>query len=292
MMENVIEIETLRKEYKGFTLGDISFNVPKGYVTGLIGPNGAGKTTIIRLIMNLARRKRGAIRVFGLDNIEHGVQIRDRIGFVYDTSYFYEDQRLDVLGRAIGPFYSRWDQHRFESLIDQFQLSPRKSLAALSKGMKTKFALALALSHDADLIVMDEPTTGLDPLFRRELLEMLREVIQNDEKSILFSTHITSDLDRIADYAVFIENGQLHCTLWKDEIQEKWGIVRAREDFITEDNKALFRGWRKHGHGFEALTVDLPHVRQLALGDLVFEKPTLEDILFFLHKDATHAPTH
>jgi len=187
MMENVIEIETLRKEYKGFTLGDISFNVPKGYVTGLIGPNGAGKTTIIRLIMNLARRKRGAIRVFGLDNIEHGVQIRDRIGFVYDTSYFYEDQRLDVLGRAIGPFYSRWDQHRFESLIEQFQLSPRKTLAALSKGMKTKFALALALSHDADLIVMDEPTTGLDPLFRRELLEMLREVIQNDEKSILFS---------------------------------------------------------------------------------------------------------
>lgn len=290
-MDNVIEIESLRKEYKDFALKDISFSVPKGYITGLLGPNGAGKTTIIKLIMNLVRKSSGSVRIFDLDNIEHGVQIRERIGFVFDTPYFYEDQSVNVLGRAIGPFYSRWDQRRFESLMERFQLPARKPFASLSKGMKTKFALALALSHDADLIIMDEPTTGLDPLFRREFLELLREIIQSEEKSVLFSTHITSDLDRIADYAVFIEDGQLHCALWKDEIQEKWGIVRSRDDFITESNKSLFRGWRKHEYGIEGLTNDLARIRQLSLADLVVEKPTLEDILFFLHKEANHAQT-
>ncbi len=288
-MENVIEIESLRKEYKGFSLKDISFSVPKGYVTGLIGPNGAGKTTIIKLIMNLVRKKSGSIKVFGLDNIQHALQIKDRIGFVYDTPCFFEDQRLDLLGETIGRAYSKWSKLYFKSLLERFQLSPRKTFGALSKGMKTKFALALALSHEADLIILDEPTAGLDPLFRRELLEMLLEIIQSEEKSVLLSTHITSDLDKIADYTVFIEEGKLHCTIWKDEIQEKWGIVRAREDFITEGNKALFRGWKRHNHGFEALTVDLPQVRQLSLTDLVIEKPTLEDILYFLHKGGSHA---
>jgi ABC-2 type transport system ATP-binding protein len=288
-MENVIEIESLRKEYKDFTLKDVSFTVPKGYITGLIGPNGAGKTTIIKLVMNLIRRNGGKIRIFGLDSVEHEVEIKDRIGFVYDTPYFYEDQRLGTLTKAIGPFYSRWNNQRIQSLLEKFQLSPSKKFSSLSKGMKTKFALALALSHDADLIIMDEPTTGLDPVFRREFLEMLSEIIQSEEKSVLFSTHITSDLDRIADYAVFIENGQLHCALWKDEIQEKWGIVRAREDFITENTKRLFRGWRKHSYGFEALTADVPRVRELIRTDMVIEKPTLEDIVFFLHTGGNHA---
>jgi ABC-2 type transport system ATP-binding protein len=289
MMENVIEIESLRKEYKDFTLKDISFNVPRGYVTGLIGPNGAGKTTIIKLIMGLVRKKSGSIKIFGLDNLEHGVQIKDRIGFVYDIPYFYEDQHLGTLGMSIGRFYSKWDTQYFNSLLERFQLSPKKSFGALSKGMRTKFALAMALSHDADLIIMDEPTTGLDPLFRWELLEMLREIIQSEEKSILFSTHITSDLDRIADHTIFVEGGELHCALWKDETQERWGIVRAREDFITESNKKLFRGWRKRAYGVEALAIDLPKVRQLGLTGLVIEKATLEDILFFLHKGGVHA---
>jgi ABC-2 type transport system ATP-binding protein len=288
-MENVIEIEALAKEYTGFWLKDVTFGIPKGFITGLVGPNGAGKTTIIKLIMNLIRREGGKIRVFGLDNIEHDVEIKDRIGFVYDTPYFYEDQDLQTLMSTIGPFYSKWDSKKFSSLLNRFGLSPKKKFMALSKGMKTKFALALALSHDADLIILDEPTAGLDPLFRREFLDMLTEIIQNEEKSVLFSTHITSDLDRAADYTVIIDNGEILCSLWKDEIQEKWGVVKGREDFITPENRILFKGWRKHPHGFEALTSDVPHVRQLLANSVMIEHPTLEDLLYYLHAGGNHA---
>ena len=288
-MDNAIEIESLSKEYPGFRLKDVSFGVPKGYITGLVGPNGAGKTTIIKLIMNLIRKNGGSIRVFGLDNLDHDTEIKDRIGFVYDTPYFYEDQDLQTLTSAIGPFYSRWDNKKFLSLLDRFGLSPRKKFSSLSKGMKTKFALALALSHDADLILLDEPTAGLDPLFRREFLDMLAEITQNEEKSVLFSTHITSDLDRAADYTVILDNGEILCTLWKDEIQEKWGIVKGREDFITPGNKILFKGWRKHEHGFEALTSDVPSARQQLGADILIEPPTLEDLLYYLHKGGNHA---
>ena len=288
-MENVIEIEALAKEYTGFWLKDVTFGIPKGFITGLVGPNGAGKTTIIKLIMNLIRREGGKIRVFGLDNIEHDVEIKDRIGFVYDTPYFYEDQDLQTLMSTIGPFYSKWDSKKFSSLLNRFGLSPKKKFMALSKGMKTKFALALALSHDADVIILDEPTAGLDPLFRREFLDMLTEIIQNEEKSVLFSTHITSDLDRAADYTVIIDNGEILCSLWKDEIQEKWGVVKGREDFITPENRMFFKGWRKHPHGFEALTSDAPHVRQLLAGSVMIELPTLEDLLYYLHAGGNHA---
>ena len=287
-MENVIEIESLRKTYKDFILKNVSFAVPKGYITGLIGPNGAGKTTIIKLIMNLIRRDEGTIKIFGMDNKKHEVEVKDRIGFVYDTPYFYEDQDLLTIMRSIGPFYSRWNERQFLSLLDRFGLSRKKKFGSLSKGMKTKFSLALALSHDADLIIMDEPTTGLDPLFRREFLEMLSEIMQSEEKAVLFSTHITSDLDRVADYVIFIENGDLLCSLWKDELQEKWRIVKSREDFITGENKHLFRGWRKSQYGFEALTSDMPRVRQIVSSDSMIEKPTLEDLMFFMHKGGNH----
>jgi ABC-2 type transport system ATP-binding protein len=291
-MENVIEIESLRKTYKDFILRNVSLAVPKGYITGLIGPNGAGKTTIIKLIMNLIRRDEGTIKVFGLDNKKHEVEVKDRIGFVYDTPYFYEDQDLLTLKRSIGPFYSKWNDKQFLGLLDRFGLSHKKQFSTLSKGMKTKFSLALALSHDADLIIMDEPTTGLDPLFRREFLEMLSEIMQNEEKSVLFSTHITSDLDRVADHVILIEDGELRCSVWKDELQEKWGIVKAREDFITSDNKHLFKGWRKHRYGFEALTSDVPKVRHLLTSEILIEKPMLEDLIIFMHKGVGNAETY
>ena len=288
-MENVIEVESLAKEYPGFRLNDISFTMPKGYITGLVGPNGAGKTTIIKLIMNLVRKQAGTIKVFGLNNVEYDTEIKDRIGFVYDTPYFYEDQDLRTLAEGIGPFYSKWDQKKFKILLDRFGLLPRKKFMALSKGMKTKFSLALALSHDADLIILDEPTAGLDPLFRREFLEMLTEIIQDEEKSVLFSTHITSDLDRAADYTIILDNGTILCSVWKDEIQEKWGVVKGREDFMTPQLKAQFKGWRKHEYGFEALTSNVPHVRNLLPADVLIEQPTLEDLIFYMHKGGGHA---
>jgi ABC-2 type transport system ATP-binding protein len=288
-MENVIEIESLAKEYPGFRLNDVSFTIPRGFITGLVGPNGAGKTTIIKLVMNLIRREAGRIRVFGLDNLEHDLEIKDRIGFVYDTPFFYEDQDLQTLMGAIGPFYSKWDDKKFLVLLKRFGLSVKQKYMSLSKGMKTRFSLALALSHDADLIILDEPTAGLDPLFRREFLDMLREVIQDENKSVLFSTHITSDLDRAADYTIILDNGTILCSVWKDEIQEKWGVVKGREDFLTPDTRTLFRGWRKHEYGFDALTSDVPEIRKRLGTDVLIEQPTLEDLIFYLHKGGDHA---
>ncbi len=288
-MDNVIEIRSLRKEYKDFILKDVSFDIPKGYVTGLIGPNGAGKTTIIKLIMNLIRRRNGTVKVFGLDNIEDEVQIKDRIGFVYDSPYFYEDLSLVTIKGMIAPFYSSWDEKQFLNLLERFELPKNKPFNSLSKGMKTKFALVLALSHHADLIILDEPTAGLDPVFRREFLEMLGEIMLDQEKSVLFSTHITSDLDRIGDYMVFLRNGEIVLTTSKVEIQERWGLIKSRESFITSETKEIIKGYRAREYGFEALTTDLPKLRGLLSADALIERPTIEDIIFFLDKGEDHA---
>ncbi len=288
-MEHVIEIRSLRKEYKDFALKDVSFDIPKGYVTGLIGPNGAGKTTIIKLIMNLIKKKNGTVKVFGLDNVEDEVRIKDRIGFVYDTPYFYEDLSLTTIKGMIAPFYSSWDEKHFQHLMERFELPGKKPFNTLSKGMKTKFALVLALSHDADLIILDEPTAGLDPVFRREFLDMLGGIMLNQEKSVLFSTHITSDLDRIGDYVVFLRNGELALTTSKVDIQERWGLVKSRENFITPETQGIIKGFRSREYGFEALTSDLPRLRSRLSKDALVERPTLEDIVFFLNQGGPHA---
>jgi ABC-2 type transport system ATP-binding protein len=283
-MENVLEVKSLRKNYKGFSLKDLSFAIPKGYVTGLIGPNGAGKTTIIKLIMNLIRKDGGSIQVFGMDNLEHEIEIKSRIGFVYDTHYFYEDMSLNAIKSAIGPFYSTWDEKTYASLIERFELPSRKKFKSLSKGMKMKFAIALALSHDADFIIMDEATLGLDPVFRREFLEMLSQIIQDENKSVLFSTHITSDLERIADYIVFAQDGSIIFSTSKDELLENWGMVRAREDFRHPENATIFKGFRRREHVFEGLTCDVSAARRTLGSDSVIDKASLEDIMFFISK--------
>ena len=172
-MENVIEIQNLRKNYDDFTLKDVSFSLPEGYVMGLIGPNGAGKTTIIKLIMNLIMKNGGNIKIFGKNHTEHEVEIKSRIGFVYDTPNYYEHLNLKQIKNIIAPFYSNWDEPVFVSLVDKFDLPLKKTIRKFSRGMVMKAAIAIALSHHADLIIMDEPTSGLDPVFRRELLDLL-----------------------------------------------------------------------------------------------------------------------
>ena len=224
-MEYAIEIQGLKKKYKGFFLDDVSFNVPQGYIMGLIGPNGAGKTTIIKLIMNLIKRNAGEIRVFGKDNIQHEAEIKARIGFVYDVPPFFEDVRLKDLKSAIAPFYVKWNDKIFLKIAEEFDLNLEKKFKKVSHGMKMKFALALALSHEADLILMDEPTAGLDPVFRFELLDRLSALIQDEKKTVLFSTHITSDLERIADFITFINDGHIIFSTDKDDILDNWNLL-------------------------------------------------------------------
>ncbi|MFC1554219.1 ABC transporter ATP-binding protein [candidate division KSB1 bacterium] len=280
-MTNILEIENLRKEYDDFALNDVSFSLPEGFIMGLIGPNGAGKTTTIKLIMNLIRKKSGSINIFGMDHIQHEIEIKSRIGFVYDNPNYYDHLNLKQIKNIIAPFYKNWDEKLFSDLVVKFDLPLKKNLKKFSRGMTMKAAIALALSHHADLIIMDEPTSGLDPVFRRELLELLYDLLQNEKKSILFSTHITSDLEKIADFITFLHKGKIIFSMTKDEVMDKFAIVKGGNDLISEDAKRFFKGLRSSDYGFEALTDDVIETKKKFGSDIVIDKASLEDIMYF-----------
>jgi len=285
-----LEIEGLRKEYKGFTLKDVSFKIPPGYIMGLIGPNGAGKTTIIRLILNLIRRDAGEIKVFGGDNIQNEVEVKSRIGFVHEVPAFYGYLKLDQMKSIIVRFYSNWDDNLFHQLSSEFALPLDKRISRLSRGMKMKFSLALALSHEADFILMDEPTSGLDPVFRRELLERLSGLIQDEKKSVLFSTHITSDLERTADFITYIQEGEILFSTTKDELFENWAIIRGGNNILNDNIKTLFLGIHQTSFGFKALTNRAKEARRILGGqEALIEKASLDDIMFFLSRRDSYA---
>ena len=281
-MDNALAIRSLGKKYKGFTLNDVSFDLPQGTIMGLVGPNGAGKTTIIKLILNLIRRRTGEILVFGQDNIRREAEVKARIGFVHETPHFVEDSPLKDIKTAIAPFYTKWNEKLFQSLAAEFGLPLGKKFKALSHGMKMKFQLALALSHDADLLVMDEPTSGLDPVFRRELLERLSGVLQDEHKAILFSTHITTDLERTADRITFIHQGRVVFSLPKDDIRDRWGLVKGANGLLPDGQRELFKGLRRTSLGFEALTDDIQAVRRALGPGVVIDRASIEDIMIFM----------
>jgi ABC-2 type transport system ATP-binding protein len=289
MTENALQVSGLKKTFDGFTLNEVSFDLPRGYVMGLVGPNGAGKTTIIKLIMNLISPEAGEIKVLGLDNRIHEAEARARIGFVYDVMPFYADVTLRDTKRAIAPFYSKWNEPLFLELAGSFDLPLKKKVKRLSQGMRTKFALALALSHDAELLILDEPTTGLDPVFRRELLHGLSGLLQDEGKSVLFSTHITSDLERIADYVTFIRAGSVLLTETREELREVWGVVRGDQASVAALDSKLWRGARTHSHGIDVLTSDAMAARR-SLGDSVVVEPaSFEDMVVLLGEEVRHA---
>jgi len=288
-MDAAIEIRGLGKRYKGFTLDNVTFDVPRGYIMGLIGPNGAGKTTIIKLIMNLIRRDAGEVRVFGMDNLRSEREIKSRIGFVYDIPRFPEDLRLKTIASALAVFYDKWDEARFQGLLGEFRLSPRQVFKKLSHGMKMKFSLALALAHDADLILMDEPTAGLDPVFRFELLNKLRALIQDERKTVLFSSHITTDLEKVADFVTFIHQGRIVFSAAKDEVLQDWGVVRAKSEDLRPEDVPGARGHRRTEHSLDVLTSDLAAARSRLGEQAVCDKASLEDIMFYISKGNAHA---
>lgn len=228
----MLEVNNLTKNFGDFALDNVSFKLEPGYIMGFIGPNGSGKSTTIKLIMNLLRKDSGEIKIFGKDYIEFEKEIKDRIGFVYDESCFYEDLTIKQMKNIIAPFYKNWDDYFFNGYMKDFDLDPNQKIKKLSKGMKMKFSLALALSHNADLIIMDEPTSGLDPVFRREILDILYDVIQDESKFIFFSTHITTDLEKIADYITFINKGKMVFSKSMDEILETYAMVKGGNNLL------------------------------------------------------------
>lgn len=280
-MENILEVKNLRKDFKDFSLNDITFSMPKGFIMGFIGPNGSGKSTTIKLIMNLLKKDSGEINVFGLDNIKHEQEIKNRIGFVYDQDYFYEELTISEMKNIISRTYNKWSDETFLKYLKEFDLDNKKKIKNLSKGMKMKFQLAIALSHEAELLIMDEPTSGLDPLVRAELLDILSYIIQDENKGVFFSTHITSDLDKIADYITFINKGDIVFSTSKDEILDNYGIVKGGNDLLDKDVKKNFIGIKENKFGFEGLVDNKQNAIKIFNSDAIIEKPTLEDIMLY-----------
>lgn len=277
-MENIVEVRNVIKRHDQFSLNDISLDIKKGYITGLIGPNGAGKTTLIQCLMQLIHIDDGQISLFGKSHQEDTVNIKERIGFVYDENYFYEDFTLEHNKRIVSMFYKQWDDKTFYHYLNRFKLSKHQKVKNLSKGMKIKFSLTVALSHHPQLIIMDEPTSGLDPIFRRELLDILLEIIQDENKAIFFSTHMVKDLEQVADYIAFLNEGELVFSDEKDAIIDRYAIVKGHKDDLNELDRSSIIGIKESSLGFEALLLN-----QSKLDDDLFvvEKPSLEDIMYY-----------
>lgn len=278
-MENIIEIKNLSKVYKNFTLDNISLKLQRGFIMGIIGENGAGKTTLINLIMNLVKRDCGTIEIFGLDNLKFERQVKDKIGFVYDQAYYYDQLTIEENGKIISKLYSKWDEDVFNKYLKKFSLNKKKKFKELSKGMRMKFSLCVALSHSAELIIMDEPTSGLDPIVRAEVLDELQKLMENENMGVIISTHITEDLEKIADYITFIKNGKVIFSKSKDEILYSYKIIKGSNDILKKDSEELFYGIYRNKYGFEGLTDNLEEVKNRLGDNLIIDKVTLEDVM-------------
>jgi ABC-2 type transport system ATP-binding protein len=273
-----LAFEAVTKRYEGFVLDRVSFEVPGGYIVGLVGPNGAGKTTLMRLALGLASCDAGTVQAFGQDPRRLGAAVRARVGFVHDTPALYNHLSVERMAAIVAPFYPSWDRRLFDRLIAEFGVPLHTRVRALSRGTRMKFALALALAHHAELLLLDEPTTGLDPVFRDHLLDVLSGVIGDGRASVLFSTQIVSDLERIADFIVLVRDGKLLFAGQKDDILDHWAVVRAGAELSSELAAASHRGVVRTRQGVEALLDDLDDARRRFGERALVERATLEDV--------------
>ena len=278
----LLQVQNVRKSYPEFTLSDVSLELPEGYIMGLIGPNGSGKTTLIRLILHLLHRDGGDIQVFGLDNIRHERAIKQRLGVVFDNTYFLEDWRIADVEPTLKPFYDHWDHDQYVHLLERFGLSPTKKIKELSRGQKTKLTLATALVHNARLLILDEPTSGLDPVSRVEMLDILQGYVEDGKHSVLFSTHITSDLERVADFITYLHKGKLAFSGSKEDFLLSFRIVRGDNLLLLPEHHLKCIGIRQHSSGFEALihTQDEP-----MFASFLCERPSIEEIMVYTAKE-------
>lgn len=281
---NALEVEGLVKRYGDFALSGLSFAVPQGYITGLIGPNGAGKSTVIKAIMGMVLPEEGRMTVLGQAVTGNEGGYKQQIGYISDENFYYEYLTMEQMKRIVAPFYDRWDEALFTKYMELFELPRRKKIKDCSKGMKMKFAIAMALAHHPKLLIMDEPTAGLDPVFRRELLDLLADYILDENNTILFSTHLTTDLDRVADYVTFLNKGKLVFSDGKDEVLERYVLVKGSGELLDPDVRRELIGVRETAVGFEALAKDRERVRALFGDNVLLERPSLEEIMYYTAK--------
>ncbi|MEG0238026.1 MAG: ABC transporter ATP-binding protein [Clostridium sp.] len=281
---NALEINNITKKYKGFSLEDVSFTLKKGFIMGLVGPNGAGKTTTIKAIMNLIQLNSGNIKIFEESMKENEIGIKDRIGFVYDDCTAFDDFTIEYNKKIISSFYSKWDEDKFNEYLKLFELNRQKKVKDLSKGQKMRFSLAIALSHGAELLILDEPTSGLDPVFRSELLELFFDLIKDSELSILYSTHITADLEKLADYITFIKDGKVQFSKEKDILLEEYSIIKGSLDKLTDDMKKDLIGTKVSKYNFEALIANKDKFLKKYGKDFITERASIDDIVVYSSK--------
>lgn len=283
-MNSILGIHNLNKSYDTFSLKDVSFEVPIGYIMGFIGPNGAGKTTTIKSVLNMIGFDSGEITIFGLNSTNNGAQINDQIGVVMDSPFYVGDWTMNDVAAAVSPFYSHWNHKKYTNLLARFHIDKKKKVKELSRGMKVKLMLAVALSHEAKLLILDEPTSGLDPVARDELCGLLSEFVSDEKRSVLFSTHITADLEKIADYITFILDGKIIFSGLKEELLEKYMLVKGGLHELDPKQKQLIVGLREHSTGFEGMA-ELSNIGRLPK-NVMAEPITLEEIIIFMNKGA------
>lgn len=278
--ENAIEIDGLTKKYDGFTLDNISFNVPKGCIMGFIGQNGAGKTTTINSLLNIIKKDSGTIRILGLDNEKNEIAIKEQIAAVFDELPFHDQLNANHISIILRDIFKEWDNEKYLEYLDRFALPRKKKIGQFSKGMKMKLQIAAALSHNAKLLIMDEATTGLDPVVRNEILDIFLEYLQDENHSILMSSHITSDLEKIADSVTFIDRGKLLLTGYKDDILETHGVMKCSVDNYKQIDEADIISARITDFGAEIMVSDKKLCSQKYSG-IIMDNTTLEEIMLF-----------
>lgn len=288
---NVIEMKNVTKVYPKFKMFIETLEIPKGYITGVIGRNGAGKTTLIKSILGITEfdnTENGAyIKIFGKEMKDCEKELKNKIGVMWGQSGFYANSKLKHMTKAISRFYSDWDENAYSEYIRRFDLDESKKYKELSMGMCARYSIALALSHNAELIVMDEPSSGLDPLAREELMNIFAELIEEKDISIVISTHITSDLDKMADYIVLMDNGGILLNAPKDEVLDTHRIVKGGREDLTDDVKKDLISYKASAYGFEGLTNNAD-LMKAKYKNFIYEKPLIEDIMRFFAKEAEH----
>ena len=278
--ENAIEIKNLTKKYDGFTLDNVSFDVPKGSIMGFIGQNGAGKTTTINSLLNIINWDSGEIRLLGQEMPEREYEVKEQISAIFDVLPFNDDLSAKQLTRIMKGIWKEWDEDTFLNYLERFQLPFKKKFGQFSKGMKMKLQIAAGLSHKAKLLIMDEATTGLDPVVRNEILDIFLEYLQDEDKSILMSSHITSDLEKIADRVTFIDKGKILITGIKDEILENHGVVKVSKKDFKDFDREDYISARVTDFGVDVMVNDRFKAEKKFSG-AVIDRTNLEEIMLF-----------
>ena len=281
-MAAILEVKNLTKHYDGFTLDHVSFQVPGGCIMGLVGENGAGKSTTIKAILDLVHKDEGTVTFWGRE-LSGSSDLKEDIGVVFDGISFYETLTPVQVGKILGAAYRRWDDKLYKQYLERFSIPKEKEIKGLSKGMKAKLSIAAALSHRPKFLIMDEATSGLDPVMRDDMLDVFLEFVQDEEHSILMSSHITTDLEKVADYITFIHQGKLLFCKPKDELRYQYGIVRCGAAAFEQMDKADILAWRKEDYQWDVLVPDKEKARRL-YKNVVVDDATIDDILLLYVK--------